>query len=105
VTLYTYDDAGRLTGLQHINAITTVLASYVYTYDDGGRLKTERANGNPVVTYAYDNANQVTSDAYASYTWDAAGNATSNGFPLVVASRVRAAYKVAAGVLPFGLDQ
>jgi RHS repeat-associated protein len=88
ISSYTYDPvSGLVRTIYHYGGGTpalpysgSVLASYVYSYDPGQRLSTEQDNGAATTPYQYDRANQVTADAYASYTWDAAGNRTNANF-------------------------
>jgi RHS repeat-associated protein len=87
-TSYTYDPvAGLVKTIYHYSGGTvaqpfsgTVLASYVYSYDPANLLSTETINGGSPATYQYDQANEVTQDAYTNYTWDSAGNRTNAGF-------------------------
>ncbi len=60
----------------------TALASYVYGYDPAGLLQTQEIDGGATDTIAYNAAEEVTADAYGTYTWDAAGNRTNDGFSL-----------------------
>ena len=78
-TTYTYDNAGRMATI-NASGNGTVLASYVYGYDPGNRLATEKIDGGATTTYGYDDANEVTADNVATYTYDAAGNRNNGGF-------------------------
>ncbi len=89
-TTYTYDSLNRLTNIQYPDA-----NYYVgYGYDVAGRqtsmTETVPVNmwpyGTRTTTYAYDNANRLTSATASdtgavSYTYDAAGNRTSITYP------------------------
>ncbi len=77
---YSYDDAGRLTGLDHSQG-TTHLATYGLTYDADHRLSTVTNSqySGENVTYAYDNNAQLTGANYStqsdeSYAYDTNGN-------------------------------
>jgi RHS repeat-associated protein len=70
---YTYDNAGRLTNLQHSNASNTILANYTYTYDLANRLTAEQLNGT-TTSYSYDAVNELTNDTANSYSFDLNGN-------------------------------
>jgi RHS repeat-associated protein len=76
---FTYDNAGRLTNLQHKNGGGTVLANYTYTYDLASRVLSETLNGS-ATTYAYDSTNQLTQAGTSTYSYDANGNRTSAGY-------------------------
>jgi RHS repeat-associated protein len=88
ITSYTYDNvAGLVKSIYHYGGGTpaqpysgTVLASYVYSYDPVNLLKTQQVNGGAVLTYVYDNANEVTADGLVTYTWDNAGNRNNANF-------------------------
>jgi RHS repeat-associated protein len=77
---FTYDDAGRLTTLQHKNGSGANLASYGYNYDSGNRLTTESLNGTAAGTYSYDRTNQLTSDGTNTYSYDKNGNRNMAGY-------------------------
>src|SRR5262249_55749080 len=79
-TAYSYDDAGRVTNLQHKNGSNTLLANYTYTYDAADRVLTEQLNGTPKATYTYDATDQLTNDGSVTYTFDANGNRTMAGY-------------------------
>ncbi len=71
---YTYDDAGRRTG------ITDGTGTRTLTYDDAGRILTVSAPDDTAhtFTYAYDNAGHITSRTFpdgatTTYTYDADG--------------------------------
>src|SRR5207245_4423646 len=49
-SVYTFDDAGRLTNLIHKNGSNTSLANYTYTYDAADRVLTEKLNATPKPT-------------------------------------------------------
>lgn len=100
-TSYAYDDANRLattmfangavetktyasttkdlSSVVHVKSGTT-LSSHTYTYDSEGKRLTETLPGSVVITYGYDDADQLTSEsksggAYSlTYTYDNAGN-------------------------------
>lgn len=71
---YTYDDAGRLTGLVHTNGASSPVATYGYGYDLGDRMTSKTENG-VTTTYGYDLVGQLTKVNGASlYSYDEAGN-------------------------------
>jgi RHS repeat-associated protein len=76
---YTYDSAGRVTGINHKNGGGTSLAQYTYTYDTGSRLTSQDYNGT-VTSYNYDNTSQLTSDGGTGYSYDANGNRNMTGW-------------------------
>ena len=83
-SLYAYDADGRLTGLTHSDAGTT-LAGYAWTYDKANRVTTltNSAHSDENATYSYDNAGQLTAATGTtdeSYAYDNNGNRTvANG--------------------------
>jgi RHS repeat-associated protein len=86
-SIYTIDDAHRLTRIDHKNGSGTALASYVYAYDDADRLTQETINGTPR-TFSYDRTDQLTNDGGTAYTFDANGNRTMTGYQTIVANRM-----------------
>ncbi|MBI5304208.1 MAG: hypothetical protein HY868_18900 [Chloroflexi bacterium] len=74
---YTYDPLYRLTQARSTGTYTDTFA---YTYDAVGNRLTQTANG-AATTYAYDNANRLTSANGQAYTWDANGNLLNDGLP------------------------
>jgi RHS repeat-associated protein len=76
-TTYAYDTAGRTTGITHLNAASSVLASYAYQYTPGGLLSAQTVNGG-TTTFGYDGADQLVSiNGGPTIGYDAAGNRTS----------------------------
>src|SRR5262249_8999318 len=61
---YVYDAVGRVTSIQHRDGSAAVLGSYVYAYDLASRLTSEVIDG-ATRTFAYDAANELTSDGSA----------------------------------------
>jgi RHS repeat-associated protein len=84
---FTYDNAGRLSNLQHKNASNTVLANYTYTYDLASRVQTTTTNG-ATVTYTYDAVNELTGDGTNSYSYDLNGNRTMTGYTTGAGNRL-----------------
>lgn len=81
-TVYDYDNASRLTSLNHRKVSNnSVILGYTATYDAASRLTQAVESPNAATTtYAYDNANRLTSEdrtgvnAYLSdYTYDSRG--------------------------------
>jgi RHS repeat-associated protein len=79
-TSYVYDAVGRLTNLQHKDSTNALLANYTYGYDLASRVTTEKLNGGATTSFAYDVANQLTSDGTNNYTFDLNGNRTMTGY-------------------------
>jgi RHS repeat-associated protein len=84
-TSYAYDLASRLTNITH-NGPSGLIEALTYSYDAAGnRLGLTRANGtasllpNAVASAAYDAANEQTSFAGATLTYDANGNLANDG--------------------------
>ena len=59
-TTYSYDDAGRLTGITNKKSGGTVISSFTYTYDDAGNRKTVTENNGDIVTWTYDASDRLT---------------------------------------------
>ncbi|MEZ4494594.1 MAG: hypothetical protein R3C29_14940 [Dehalococcoidia bacterium] len=81
VSTYTYDDADRLTGIEHVQDGTTTLASVDYTLDAVGN-RTERVDEEGTHTYEYDDLYRLTEVVYpgpstTGYVYDDFGNRTS----------------------------
>ncbi len=76
---YTYDDAMRVTNIQHKDGNGIVQANFTYTYDTADRVTSAIDNG-AAVSYSYDDTNQLTADGSASYSYDANGNRTMAGY-------------------------
>jgi RHS repeat-associated protein len=84
-TNYTYDDAGRLTNLNHAKGATT-FADYSWTFDSAGRLTqqafTDYLSNTNTSDYSYDDTGQLTAADHdyqsdESYTYDDNGNRVS----------------------------
>jgi RHS repeat-associated protein len=78
-TTYSYDRAGRLTGIDHSDSTPDV----TYSYDGAGN-RTEMTDGS-TQTSTYNNVNRLTqvtrgTDTFA-YTYDLAGNITQRTYP------------------------
>jgi len=85
-TSYTYDNASRLTRILHQGPGSTTIEDLVYTYDAAGnRTSLNRANStasllpNAVASATYDAANQQTTFAGATLTYDQNGNLINDG--------------------------
>ncbi|MEX0781887.1 MAG: RHS repeat domain-containing protein [Dehalococcoidia bacterium] len=59
VSSYTYDNADRLTEIEHVKGGTTTLASVSYTLDDVGN-RTQRVDQQGTHTYEYDDLYRLT---------------------------------------------
>ncbi|MBX3301638.1 MAG: RHS repeat protein [Nitrospira sp.] len=84
-TSYAYDLASRLTGITH-NGPSGIVEALTYTYDAAGnRTGLARSNASAsllpaaVASATYDAANEQTSFAGATLTYDANGNLTNDG--------------------------
>jgi RHS repeat-associated protein len=80
VSSYTYDDADRLTDIEHVKGGSTTVASVAYTLDDIGN-RTQRVDQQGTHAYAYDDLHRLTSVTYpgpstTTYAFDAFGNRT-----------------------------
>ena len=82
---YSYDGAGRITGMHTKKSNGDIIASYNYTLDAVGNHLSAETN-EPLsmpsflaedVSYAYDNANRIISAGDVSFTHDLNGNITS----------------------------
>lgn len=86
-TSFSYDAVGQETNLQYRNSAGTILSNYTYTYDADGRVTLENLGGT-LTTYAYNSRSLITSDSVNTYTWDNAGNRTSNGATIGTGNRL-----------------
>jgi YD repeat-containing protein len=87
-TIYSYDNANRVTTILNDNASNATLSYYAYNYDNADRVtsqnwKTGSTTG--AETYTYDAASQLLTDAStatgtSTYTYDANGNRTIAGY-------------------------
>lgn len=80
-TAYSYDDAGRLTGIGHTNGATPI-DSFSYDLDANGNRIGVTSNAG-TETYVLDGLNRITSATYPgalteTFTYDPAGNRTSH---------------------------
>ncbi len=87
---YSYDDADRLTQIEHRNLSGELVARYAYELDEAGnRVKATETISTPgtglittTITYTYDSLYRLTEADYSSgekfeYVYDAVGNRTS----------------------------
>ena len=91
---YTFDAAGRLTGLSHARQLPLppgegwgegVLAGYIWTYDAAHRVTELTSLLDGTAEYAYDQTDQLTGADYTyqddeAYGYDANGNRTMIGY-------------------------
>jgi RHS repeat-associated protein len=85
---YGYDNAGRLTTLDHKNSAGTSITGYAMAYDPANRITsvdfTNSAYAAEDVTYAYDRTDQLTtadrSATDENYAYDEAGNRARSGW-------------------------
>ena len=94
VSDYTFDDAGRITDLSHVQGLTT-LADYDWTYDLAGRATQFTSATDGTADYTYDDTNQLTDADYSyqtdeAHTYDAIGNRTTSGYATGDANRLLA---------------
>src|SRR5262249_62262811 len=87
-TLYTLDDAGRVTAITHKNASNTTIDSYSYTLDASDRVTQETSTLGPTRNYSYDDADQLTGDGTSTWTFDANGNRTNSGYTTTTGNRL-----------------
>ena len=85
-TTYTYDSLLRMSTIKNADGSANVLSHYTYTYDAASWLTAEILGG-VTVTYDYDARNQLTNDSVHAYTYDSAGNRTSNGSSIGTGNR------------------
>ena len=81
---YHYDDAGRLTGISHLNSNNLPLVEYGYDFDKAGQITSMNHHGESF-TYSYDLLGQLTGAERSIgedefYTYDSNGNRTSSYF-------------------------
>jgi RHS repeat-associated protein len=76
---FSYDNDGRISNLQHLNASGSNISNYTYTYDNAGNVLTETLNGS-TTTYGYDNADQLINDTRNAYSYDPNGNRAMTGY-------------------------
>ena len=84
---YTYDDAGRLTGLAYTQPNSTGLPSYSWSFDAAGRMTQYVSSIDGTVDYTHDATGQLTEadssgdpDLSEDHTYDANGNRTDTGY-------------------------
>lgn len=70
VSVYSYDQANRLTGATNVAGHT-----YGYTYDADGNRTSVKTDGTTTQSLGYNSANQITS---SGYSYDGAGNMTAS---------------------------
>jgi RHS repeat-associated protein len=92
---YTFDDAGRLTGIVTKNSGGTTLSYYNYTFDNADRVSTHTwwsqigtVTYSGTKTYSYDTTDQLTNDSTTTYTYDLNGNRTMSGYQTGTANRL-----------------
>ncbi len=75
-TAFAYENVGRISRIRHDSGINAVL-DILYTYDSGGQIVTQVEDTN-TITYGYDAAGQLTDADYPgldlAWTYDNAGN-------------------------------
>jgi YD repeat-containing protein len=79
-TLYTIDDAGRVTAITHKNGSNTTIDSYSHTFDADNRVTQETSTLGPTRNYTYDATGQLTGDGTSTFTFDLNGNRTMSGY-------------------------
>ena len=85
---YGYDNADRLTSLDHVDGTSTSLAGYGLSYDAGNRLTGFTVAGYSAedATYSYDDTDQLTgadrsgTSSDETYSYDENGNRTLTGY-------------------------
>ncbi|MGN1064403.1 MAG: RHS repeat domain-containing protein, partial [Thermoguttaceae bacterium] len=96
---YTYDLAGRATGITHKDALGKVLADYDYEYDFANRLVEEALTSvvdgaSRTAFYGYDELGQLISAMYdngqanETFSWDANGNSKAPGAVIGAGNRL-----------------
>ena len=87
-TVYTYDDAGRLTNIANNDSLGAAIDVFGYTFDAADRLTQETATLGPTRNYTYDAVDQVTSDGTNNYSFDLNGNRTMAGYQTGAGNRL-----------------
>ena len=90
-SVYSYDLAGRLTGLAHSKGSIS-LAGYTWTFDNADRI-TGFGSPDGMTTYSYDTTDQLTNADHASqtdeaYVYDLNGNRANSGYQTATANRL-----------------
>ena len=92
-TIFTYDTAGRLSGIGHTKGATN-LNTYAYTYDPLSRLSSVTSTAEGTTNYSYFNDSQLKSASGSrpteSYTYDTNGNRTMAGYSTIADNRTTA---------------
>jgi RHS repeat-associated protein len=86
-SVYSYDDAKRLTSIVNKDSTATTLSYYNYSYDNADRVsnqswwsKVATVTYSGSATYSYDATSQLTSDGTNNYSYDGNGNRTMIGY-------------------------
>jgi len=94
-SVYSHDDAGRLTSIVNKDSTATTLSYYNYSYDGADRSVARRGGARSATvtysgtnTYTYDASSQLTNDSSVTYTYDLNGNRTMAGYQTGVANRL-----------------
>jgi YD repeat-containing protein len=74
-----YDDRGNVTEIEHLDGSGTVLEDFQYAYDAANQLTSETDNGT-TTNYTYDATGQLTDAGATNYSYDANGNRTMAGY-------------------------
>lgn len=78
VTAYGYDGLDRLTSAVTKDALGSTTSTYTYDYDTVGNRISESVNGAAATSATFNDANQLTSRAGVTYSYDANGNQTGS---------------------------
>ncbi len=78
-TSYTYDNAGQVTDIHHLNSSAGNITNVTYTYDAANNLSTQDRDST-TTTYSYDATGQITGNGSTTYAYDADGNRNNAGF-------------------------
>jgi RHS repeat-associated protein len=78
-TSYTYDDAGRTTGILNTNNSAATISYYNTSYDSANRATSDSGTGT-ALTETYDATRQLLSDGTTTYSYDGTGNRTMAGY-------------------------
>jgi RHS repeat-associated protein len=82
-TVYSYDDAGRVSSIVTKNSSAATLSYYNYSYDSADRVTAEtwQSGSTPGShSYSYGSTNQLTNDGTTTYSYDLNGNRTMTGY-------------------------
>ncbi len=87
-TVFTIDDASRVTAINHKNGAGTTLDVFNYQFDNADRATQETSTLGTTRNYSYDDTDQLLSDGTNSWSFDLAGNRTNTGYQTGAGNRL-----------------